>query len=75
MPFKVKDSASKLKQDNAIIDMILLKKDNRHGNLEGLSSLLYTPIKAYRAAVLWCLRDWLRVETKGWIGIRYFTIG
>ena len=43
--------ASKLKQDNATeMILILVKKDNRQGNLEGWSSL----------AVLGC-RDWLRV--------------
>ena len=63
----MKDSASKLKQDNAA-DIILGKKDNKQGNLEGLSSLLYTPIKVYRTAVLGC-RDRLRVGTKGWIGM------
>ena len=66
------ESASKIKQDNAI-DMILVKKDNRQGNLEGLSSLSYTPIKAYCTAVLGCSRDRLRDEMKGRIGIR--TIG
>ena len=52
---------------------LLVKKDNRQGNLEGLSSLSDTPIKGYRTAVLGC-RDRLRVEAKGRIGIRYCTM-
>ena len=47
----VKESASKIKQDNTK-QMILLKNGNRQDSLEGLSSLSYTPIKAYRTAVL-----------------------
>ena len=47
----VNESASKIKQDNAT-DMILVKKDNRQGKLEGSRSLSYTPIKAYRTAIL-----------------------
>ena len=58
-----KDAARKLKQDNAAV-MILVKKDNRRGNLEGLSSLSYTPIKAYRTAVLGC-QDQFWVGAKG----------
>ena len=45
----VNESASKIKQDNAA-EMILVKRDNRQGNLRGLSSLSYTPIKAYCTA-------------------------
>ena len=69
----VNESASKIKQDNAA-EMILVKRDNRQGNLRGLSSLSYTPIKAYHTAVLGC-RDLLRSEAKGRVGIRYCTIG
>ena len=35
----------------------------------------YTPIRAYRTAVLGRRRDWLRVEVEGRFGIRYCTIG
>ena len=69
----MKKSASKIKEDNTT-QMTLAKYDNRQGNLEGWSSLSYTPIKAYRTAVLGC-RDWLRVEVLGRGGIRYCTIG
>ena len=42
----MKNSASKLKQDNATdMILVLVKKDNRQGTLEGLNSLSYTPIK------------------------------
>ena len=72
----MKDSASKLKHDNATDMMILVKKDNRQGNLEGLGNLSYTQIKAYCTAVLGCQDlDCLRVEEKGQIGIRYCIIG
>ena len=67
----VKESAIKIKQDNTT-QIILVKNNNRQGNLEGLSILSYTPIKAYRTAVLGC-RDWLRVLGRN--GIRYCTIG
>ena len=69
----VNESASKIKQDN-VAEMILVKRDNGQGNLRGLSSLSYTPIKAYHTAVLGC-RHWLRVEVEGRCGIRYCTIG
>ena len=69
----VNESASKIKQDNAA-EMILVKRDNRQGNFEGMSSLSYTPIKAYCTAVLGC-RDWLRGEIEGRNGIRYLNIG
>ena len=67
----VKESAGKIKQDNTT-QMILAKNDNRQGNLEGLSILSYTPIKAYRTAVLGC-RDRLRVLGRN--GIWYCDIG
>ena len=70
----VKESASKIKQDNTT-QMILVKNDNRQGRLEGLSCLSYTPIKAYRTAVLGRSRDLLRAETEGRIGMLYCTIG
>ena len=66
----VNESTSKIKQDNAA-EMILVKRDNRQGNLRGLSSLSYTPIKAYHTAVLGC---WDR-RVLGRNGIRYFDIG
>ena len=52
--------------------MILLNRYNKQGNFEGMSSLSYTPIKAYCTAVLGC-RDRLRMVDR--IGIRYCTIG
>ena len=63
----VNESASKIKQDNTT-QMILVENDNRQGSLEGLG-LSYTPIKAYRTAVLGC-RDRL-----GRNGTRYCDIG
>ena len=66
----VKESASKVKQDNTT-QMILVKNDNnRQGSLEELSILSYTPIEAYRTAVLGC-RDQLRVLGLNGI-IRYY---
>ena len=55
----VNESASKIKQDNTT-QMILVKNNNRQGNLGGLSILLYISIKVYCTAVLGC-RDQLRV--------------
>ena len=62
-----KDSASKIKkQDNTthiiiVLFMILVNRDNRQGNVGGLSSLSYNLIKAYWTAVLRCSWDQLRV--------------
>ena len=67
----VKESASKVKQDNTT--QMILVKDDWQGRLEGLG-LSYTPIKAYSTAVLGCW-DRLRVAARGRIGIRYGTIG
>ena len=69
---KEEAAASKVKQDNTT-EMILVKNDNRQGDLVGLSSLSYTPIIAYWTAVLGYSWDWLRV-IMGRIGIRYCTI-
>ena len=68
----VNESASKIEQDNATY-MILVTKDNRQGNLEGLSSLSYTSINAYCTTVLGYRRDQLRVASR--FGIRYCAIG
>ena len=51
--------------------ILVVKNDNRQGSLEGLG-LSYTPIKAYRTAVLGC-RD--RLWVLGRNGIRYCAIG
>ena len=67
----VNESASKIEQDNTT-QMILGNRDDKQGNLEGLSILSYTPIKAYRTAVLGC-RNWLRVLGRN--GIWYCDIG
>ena len=62
-----KESASKIKkQDNTthiiiVLFMILVNRDNRQGNVGGLSSLSYNLIEAYWTAVLWCSWDQLRV--------------
>ena len=69
----VNESVSKIKEDNTT-QIILAKNNNRRGGSERLSSLSYTPIKAYCTAVLGCW-DWLRVEVEGRFGIRYCTIG
>ena len=69
----VKESASKINRNNT--QMILVNRGSRHGNLEGLISLSYTPIKAYCTAVLGCSRDWLRVYAVDRFGIRYCAIG
>ena len=67
----VKESASKIKQDSTT-QMILVNRYNKQGNFREMSSLSYTPIKAYCTAVLGC-RDWLRMVDRN--GIRYCTIG
>jgi hypothetical protein len=48
----VKESARKIIHDNATQMILVVNRCNKQGNCGGLISLSYTPIKAYRAAVL-----------------------
>ena len=74
-----KEAASKIKkQDNTthiiiiVLFMILVNRDNRQGNVGGLSSLSYTQINTYCTAVLQGGQDWV-VVLLGWFGIQYCT--
>ena len=49
----MKEAASRTKQEKTTQTILVVNVDKKRGTLGGLTSLLYTPIKAYWTAQYW----------------------